>query len=170
MADQASADSDRGLYEELRAMALRANTATLQLDPRAFRGGKVFGALMEFNVDDAAATLFCAFEGPGDYEHIALYTSAGFGIIGENFSPEARRAAHAFVVLADAFANEMSPTDQFPGPRDNRVCFYLLTAKGVLTVEAQSLETNSLSDFGPLELAAHAVIEEISKVVSDDKN
>jgi len=151
----------QALFDNLRNMALAATPDKLGLPPDRVVPGKAYGALMEFAVDQFTATLYCAYENTGDAIHVALYTSSGFMIIGQNWGEPVFRAARLFVELASDDVAKMAKTDVFPKPIGTAVRFYALTDAGVFTVQIDDDE----GDWTPLVSAGNDVVTAIRQRV-----
>ncbi len=113
---------------------------------------------MEFHTSDGPlAAIFCVLEAQDGFEHVALYTDGGFGVIGENLGPLVRATARRFIELVPDYVSRFKPTTAIaPGPRPGRVRFYALTAGGLLTAEVRSAKNGG--EFTPLQYAGHEVV------------
>lgn len=163
MAEGLDPATARDLYQSMRGNALSATPASAGFETGTLAEDVAYGGLMEFRADDTIdldVTLFCLLEERGKYVHVALYTSGGFMIVGENFPTAVFEAARRFIgALADYIA-DMTPTAEFPGPSSELSRFYAFTSNSVRTVEASDQD----SHFSALFVAGHGVIAELQKL------
>ncbi len=125
-----SNESPASIYQDLRAHALRGSREAFALSPSS-ADQPVWGVLMETGYPEGTATLVCMTDG-----NASLYLSGGGGIIGGSGHEKVRRAATAFVTLANRHSTSMKTTQTFPLPVAGRTVFYFLTDNGVLTADA----------------------------------
>lgn len=118
------------IYSALRTQALTGSRTTFSLDPSP-TDAPVWGVLMEIGYPEGMATLLSMSDGSA-----SLYFSGGGGVIGGIGHENVRRAATAFVRLANVHRSSMNTTKTFPLPRAGRTIFYALTDSGVFTAEA----------------------------------
>ena len=140
-------------------MALSTTPAFANLAAKFYSRGQPYGVLMEFRAGGGAlAAIFCVLEAEDGFEHVALYTNGGFGVIGENLGPLVRATARRFIELVPDYVSKFKPTkaDRARRPRPGRVRFYALTAGGLLTAEVRSAKNGG--EFTPLQYAGHEVV------------
>lgn len=120
---EASSDAEgSNPYNDLRDMALAASVP----------GVSPPSALMELGLGDATATVVAVADGA-----TSLYLSNGGGIIGAGEHEPVREASAEFLRTAGGLASRMEPTTDRPLPSAGHVRFYVVTADGVRTAEAE---------------------------------
>jgi len=154
-----SGDSPAEASAALRAHLLNGSASEFSVEPDS----TVWGVLMETGYPEAAATLVSLADGTA-----SIYFSSGGGVIGGGQHEAIATAARRVVRLSKDYLSKMTSTSQFPLPRPGQVKFYILTTKGVLTVEELE-ETLGAGNhqLSPLFYAAQEVItglREISEV------
>jgi len=119
------------LYSDIRSkiLALKSEKPT---DTDATRA---IAVLIELGLPQAVVTLVSYDDGGA-----SMYFSSGGGIIGagELPHPEARAASLKLTAAAPSFVSLMTKTEKFPLPQINHTRFYIVTPKGVYTVEVRS--------------------------------
>jgi hypothetical protein len=92
---------------------------------------EAYGVIMEMGISDSVLTLACFADGDA-----GLYYQSGGGMKGGGAHENVRKAAKAFLALAQQALPRMSPAAGQPAlPAAGKVCFHALTPKGVLTAE-----------------------------------
>jgi len=151
-------------YEGLRTVALHVtpDDIGLKADPAQV---VAYGVLMEMGREKAVVTLVSFISGDA-----SLYFSTGGGIIGGVGHENVRTAASAFVRGSAQFIERMVPTDSFPTPPTGMTRFYVLTTKGIRTVEFRDDDlSNQRSDFTPLYVKGHEVIGQL-RILMERRN
>src|SRR5829696_2035926 len=97
-----------------------------------------YGAVMEIGVPNNVVTLACFADGDA-----GIYYRAGGGMRGGGSHEAVRKTAKEFISLAKSAMPAMSPTTTYPLPEADMVRFYVLTPRGILTVET---DRQSLGD------------------------
>jgi len=95
-----------------------------------FAPDEPYGALMEMWIADSVVTLACFANGDATF----CFRTGG-GMSGGGGHEPVRKAAQAFVALAQKALPAMSPAVDQPLPDRDRVRFYALTPHGILTTE-----------------------------------
>jgi hypothetical protein len=131
-------------FTELRRQALSTDPLLLVV-PGEIGPDDAFGMLMEIGISGSVVTLACFRDGDARL----LYKSGG-GMIGGISHENVRKAAQELVALAQAALPRMTPASEQPLPGPDRIRFYVLTGRGVMTAET---DRKSLSE-RPGELSA----------------
>lgn len=118
------------VYMNLRQEALAKVPERMGL-PSDLKDDEPFGVLMEMAIPGDVVTLASFADGDA-----GVYYKTGGGMKGGIFHDNVRKAAKEFVALSAKALPKMLKTTSFPLPGAERVRFYILTRKGVLTTEA----------------------------------
>lgn len=89
-----------------------------------------YGMLMEMSIASSVMTLACF--GSGD---ASVFYQTGGGMVGGISHEPVRKAAKEFVAQAQKALPRMKKTNEYPLPGPDSVRFYVLTPKGVFTIE-----------------------------------
>lgn len=116
-------------YMDLRRQAIETDPKRLAL-PGERKPEDVFGVVMEMGISSSVVTLACFADGDA-----RVYYKTGGGMIGGISHENVRVAAKDLVARAQRAQGRMIKTTTFPTPADDRVRFYVLTGRGVLTTE-----------------------------------
>jgi hypothetical protein len=120
-------------YMELRRQAIETDPKRLALAGER-RPEDVFGVLMEMGISSSVVTLACFADGDA-----RVYYKTGGGMIGGISHENVRAVAKDLVARAQKAQGRMIKTSAYPLPADDRVRFYVLTPRGVLTTETSRL-------------------------------
>jgi hypothetical protein len=162
-AEPKSSDSDPAeVSAALRARLLNGSPVEFSVHPDS----TIWGVLMETGYPEAAATLVSLVDGTA-----SIYFSTGGGVIGGGQHEDIAAAARRVVSLSKSHLAAMAATTQYPLPKPGRVKFYILTTKGVLTVE-EAEETLGAGNhsLSPLFYAAQDVISGLREISEDRKD
>jgi len=116
-------------YMDLRRQAIETDPQRLAL-PGGRKPEDVFGVVMEMGISSSVVTLACFADGDA-----RVYYKTGGGMIGGVSHENVRAAAKDLVARAQKAQGRMIKTAAHPLPADDRVRFYVLTGRGVLTTE-----------------------------------
>jgi hypothetical protein len=116
-------------YMDLRRQALETDPKRLGL-PGERKPDEAFGAMMEMGISSSVVTLACFADGDA-----RVYYKTGGGMIGGVSHENVRAASKDLVARAQKAAARMIKATSFPLPAADRVRFYVLTPRGVLTTE-----------------------------------
>ena len=116
-------------YMELRRQAIETDPKRLAL-PGERKPEEAFGVVMEMGISSSVVTLACFADGDA-----RVYYKTGGGMIGGISHENVRVAAKDLVARAQKAQGRMIKTTSYPLPADDRVRFYVLTPRGVLTTE-----------------------------------
>ncbi len=116
-------------FLRLRQEALETPAASLGL-PGELKPNEPFGIVMEMGIPSSVVTLACFANGDA-----RLYYKTGGGMVGGISHEKVRRAAQEFTGLARKAMARMSRVTTFPIPPEDRVRFYVLTPRGVFTIQ-----------------------------------
>jgi hypothetical protein len=116
-------------FADLRRQALETDPKRLVL-PAGWKPEDAFGVLMEIGISDSVVTLACFADGDARL----LYQSGG-GMIGGISHENVRKAAGELVGLAQKALPRMTRASAQPLPGPDRIRFYVLTGRGVMTAE-----------------------------------
>jgi hypothetical protein len=148
-------------YMDLRRQAIETDPKRLAL-PGERKPEEVFGVVMEMGISSSVVTLACFADGDA-----RVYYKTGGGMIGGISHENVRVASRDLVARAQKALGRMIKTTTFPLPADDRVRFYVLTGRGVLTTETsrQALrerqgELSSLFTSGQEVVAQMRLVEE----------
>ena len=89
-----------------------------------------YGMLMEMSIASSVVTLACF--GSGD---ASVFYQSGGGMVGGISHEPVRKAAKEFVAQAEKALPRMKKTTEYPLPGPDSVRFYVLTPKGIFTIE-----------------------------------
>ncbi len=117
------------VYANLRKRAFEMSPQSLG-QAGDVREDEAYGVIMEMGISDSVLTLACFADGDA-----GLYYRSGGGMKGGGAHENIRKAAKAFVALAQQALSGMSPAAGQPLPEAGKVCFHALTPKGILTAE-----------------------------------
>jgi hypothetical protein len=117
------------VYAEMRRQAIATNPKRLAMTGE-LQPEEPYGVLMEMGSAASVVTLACFADGDARI----LYKTGG-GMIGGISHENVRKAAKELVVLAQKALPRMTPAASYPLPGPDRVRFYVLTRRGVLTAE-----------------------------------
>jgi hypothetical protein len=117
------------VYLDLRRQALETDAKKRGL-AADLKPEDPFGVVMEMGISSSVVTLACFADGDA-----SVYYKSGGGIIGGLSHSNVRKAAKELVALSQPAVPRMTPTTTFPLPGEDRVRFYVLTRRAVLTVE-----------------------------------
>jgi hypothetical protein len=167
MADKPTPEQALAIYKNLRGIAFGCSLERSRLDPALFADGTVFGGIMEYSSASGSVTFFCCYEiGAAEYVHLALYTSSGFGIIGQNYPTAVFDLARRYLELLNRHKTTMKPVREFPLPGRN-TRFYAFSNDQILSAEAKQKWRGGPGPLKPLENAASEVLLEMYKVIPD---
>jgi hypothetical protein len=148
-------------YLDLRRQAIETDPKRLAL-PGERKAEDVFGVVMEMGISSSVVTLACFADGDA-----RVYYKTGGGMIGGVSHENVRAASKDLVARAQKAQGRMIKTATYPTPADDRVRFYVLTGRGVLTTETsrQALgerqgELSSLFTSGQEVVAQMRLVEE----------
>jgi hypothetical protein len=131
------------VYAGLRKEALETSPMNVGMAGQ-IQDDEPYGILMEMSIASSVVTLACF--GSGD---ASVYYQSGGGMVGGISHEPVRKVAKEFVAQAQKALPRMKKTNEYPLPSPDSVRFYVLTPKGVFTVETsrQSLgdSKNALS-------------------------
>ena len=145
----------------LRARLLNGSASEFSIQPDS----SVWGVLMETGYPEAAATVVSLADGTA-----SIYFSSGGGVIGGGPHEAIATAARRVVSVAKSHLSGMVATSQYPLPEPGQVKFYILTTKGVLTVEeAEETLGAGKHSLSPLFYAAQDVITGLREVSESQK-
>jgi hypothetical protein len=116
-------------YMDLRRQAIETDPKRLAL-PGERKPEDVFGVVMEMGISSSVVTLACFADGDA-----RVYYKTGGGMIGGVSHENVRAASRDLVARAQKAQGRMIKTTTYPTPADDRVRFYVLTGRGVLTTE-----------------------------------
>jgi hypothetical protein len=146
-------------YRELRDLALQTKPKDLGL---SFQASKktVFGIVMDWHVQNGTASVISFITGDA-----SIYFSSGGGIIGGGTHDNVKVKAMEFVEKAQLLIAKTARSNLMPLPADNNVIFYMLTNKGIYSIQ-EDLEniSNHSSIWVDLFLTGNEVITELRKV------
>ena len=114
------------IYSDLRSQVLG-----LKWEGAGAAPSGLVAVLMETGYPEAVATLVAVSDGT-----VSLYFSNGGGIIGAGEHQAVRSIAKAFLAVAAEYVPQAKLAGDFPLPAINHVRFYLVTTRGVYTVDA----------------------------------
>jgi len=118
------------VFMDLRRQAFATPPETVGMTGQ-FEPDEPFGAMMEMWLSDSVISLACFANGDASF----VFKSGG-GMVGGGVHEPVRKAAQAFVALAQKAWPAMSPaTSDYPLPGQGRVRFYALTPRGIVTAE-----------------------------------
>jgi hypothetical protein len=119
---------------------------------------------METTIPEVSATLIALGDGTA-----SIYWSSGGGIIGGGTHPSINAAARHLVHLAGDQLSAMASASDFPYPAIGHVRFYVLTTRGVVTIDAtQEALAAPSHPFFALYKAGHEVISGLRKLDEQD--
>ncbi|MEZ6048963.1 MAG: hypothetical protein R3C11_25980 [Planctomycetaceae bacterium] len=110
---------------------LRNQVLTTEFDSSESAGNVIHGVMMETGYENAVVTLVAIADGT-----ISLYFSSGGGVIGAGAHQPVEEVGKQFRHLATKFMSAMTKTETYPLPTPGNVRFYVLTNRGVYTLEA----------------------------------
>lgn len=146
-------------YRELRNLALQTRPKDLGL---SFQSPKktVFGIVMDWDVQNGTASVISFITGDA-----SIYFSSGGGIIGGGTHDNVKAKAIEFVEKAQLLIDKTSMTNLTPLPADNNVIFYMITNKGIYSIQ-EDLDniSNHSSVWIDLFLTGNEVITELRKI------
>jgi len=116
-------------YMDLRQKAIETDPKRLGL-PGERKPDEAFGVVMEMGISSSVVTLACFADGDA-----RVYYKTGGGMIGGVSHENVRTASKDLVARAQKALTRMIKATTFPLPADDRVRFYVLTPRGVLTTE-----------------------------------
>jgi hypothetical protein len=118
------------VFMDLRRQALATPAETVGMTGQ-FGPDEPFGVVMEMWLSDSVVSLACFANGDASF----VFKTGG-GMVGGGVHEAVRKAAQAFVAVAEKAWSAMSPaTDVHPLPDRGQVRFYVLTPRGVVTTE-----------------------------------
>ena len=141
---------------ELREKVFSITPADIGIAPSATHS-QVWGVVMEFQQSGVVVSVVGFADGT-----TSLYLSSGGGVIGGGEHPSIKTATTQWLQVAEQHLSEMTPAAEHPFPKLGRVCFYVLTYKGLLTadVDEEALKQRSHVLF-PIFYAGHEVITQL---------
>jgi hypothetical protein len=116
-------------YMELRRQAIETDPKRLALAGER-KPEDAFGVVMEMGISSSVVTLACFADGDA-----RVYYRTGGGMIGGISHENVRAASRDLVARGQKAQGRMIKTTAYPLPADDRVRFYVLTSRGVLTTE-----------------------------------
>ncbi len=136
----------------LRAGVLALGPADIGLT--AANTPSVWGVMMEFGDAEVVVSLVALLDGS-----VSIYLSNGAGVIGCGLHPDVRTAAAKMLRLAEPAMAFCAPAAEQPLPVEQRVCFYLLTQRGILGCDASraDLDEGAVA-LAELYYAGHGII------------
>jgi hypothetical protein len=146
-------------FQRLRQEALATQVTSLGL-PGEVKPNEPFGILMEMGVPSSVVTLACFANGDA-----RLYYRTGGGMVGGISHGKVRKAAQEFTGLARKAMTRMSRVTNFPVPAEDRVRFYVLTPRGVFSIETDREKLGEPgSELAPLFYSGQEVVAEMRQV------
>jgi len=146
-------------FQRLRQEALATQVTSLGL-PGEVKPNEPFGVLMEMGVPSSVVTLACFANGDA-----RLYYRTGGGMVGGISHGKVRKAAQEFTALARKAMTRMSRVTNFPVPAEDRVRFYVLTPRGVYSIETDREALGEQgSELAPLFYSGQEVVAEMRQV------
>jgi hypothetical protein len=146
-------------YRELRNLALQTKPKDLGL---SFQSSKktVFGIVMDWHVQNGTASVISFITGDA-----SICFSSGGKIAGADTHYNVKAKAMEFVEKAQLLINKTSKSNLSPLPGDNNVIFYMITNKGIYSIE-EDLDniSNHSSIWVDLFLTGNEVITELRKI------
>jgi hypothetical protein len=147
------------VFMDVRRQALATQPESVGMTGQ-FGPDEPYGALMEMWIGDSVVTLACFANGDATF----CFKSGG-GMSGGGGHEPVRKAAQAFVALAQNALPAMSPAVDQPLPERDRVRFYVLTPRGIVSSEtgreALGEADNALA---PLFYAGQEVVTQLRQV------
>ena len=156
----------RGVYRDLRSMALRVDPATIRM-PEGERWSGALVAAMEIGMTEATTTIVAIADGT-----VSMYLSSGGGVIGAGEHAAVRGAADRFRTVVAENRNLLQRTGVFEPPSAGEVRFHARIGDDRLTGgAAEALLRTSRHQLAPLYAAGQDVLTEIrltTEVESED--
>jgi hypothetical protein len=150
------------IYMNLRQEALAKSPERMGL-PSDLKDDEPFGVLMEMAMAGDVVTLAGFADGDA-----GVYYKTGGGMKGGIFHDNVRKAAKEFVALSATALPKMLKTTSFPLPGADKVRFYILTRKGVLTTEApRQILGTSKNDLSALFYSGQEVVAQMRQAQED---
>jgi hypothetical protein len=120
----------------------------------------VYCILMEMGFEKGTITLMASVFGDA-----SLYYETGGGVLGGIGHETVRKAASEMNVEANKFITQCSPVNIFPLPERDHVVFYIITKKGVFSMQFSINELEQKKNpFWPLYYAGQEVITQLRLV------
>lgn len=116
----------RKFYKEIRAKAMATKPGELNIKTKS--GTEAYGVFMEIGFPNGVATLVAWKNGEA-----SIYFSNGGGVFGGGQYKVVRKQAKKFVSTANGYVKQMKHAIKTPGPKAQKIIFYLLTRKGILS-------------------------------------
>ena len=152
-------ETPEDVYMRLRYQALTTIAARLGL-PGELKPNDPYGVVMEMEIPRSVVTLAAFADGDA-----RLYYKTGGGMVGGISHENVRRAAQEFVGLSRKVLGRMTKVTEYPLPETDRVRFYVLTPRGVLTTETDRQRLGeTASDLSALFRSGQEVVTEMRQV------
>lgn len=152
-------DPPEVVYANLRKRAFETSPQSLG-SAGDVREDEAYGVIMEMGISDSTLTLACFADGDA-----GLYYQSGGGMKGGGAHENVRRAAKAFVDLAQKALPRMAPSAGQPLPESGQVCFHALTPRGVLSAQVdREVLGESERELTPLFYSGQEVVAQMRQV------
>ena len=152
--------SPEEVFKDLRRNALATSPDSVG-GAGQFAPDEPYGGLMEMWLSDSIVSLACFANGEASF----VFNTGG-GMTGGGVHEPVRKAAQAFVGVAQKAMPAMSPATDQPLPARDHVRFYILTPHGVHTVETdrETLSQESGGALAALFYAGQEVVAQMRKI------